>query len=432
MTGTAVPTRERPTRLPLPMTLRIGWRSLWRNGRRTALTAGGVAFAVFLVVSSGCIQLGSYQTMEETATSLLVGQMQIQNAAYADDQRLEATLAHATALEQVVSGVPGVVAVAPRLEAFVLASAGERSFGAELLGVDPDAERRVVTLDRRIVDGRYLSTPGEGVLGDGLARNLGVGVGDEVVMLGSGSQGGVAALVVTVAGVLHTGIVEVDRSLLLTDIATMAGAFGLDDEAHKLVVRTADLGHVERIADRVRGVLPGHWPDGPDGASVEVRTWPQVLPDLRQVIDVDRMSGRLFYWMVMVLVAFSAVNTFIMTVFERTREFGMMLAIGMRPGRIMAMLQWEAFALWLIGASVGLALACALVAWLSDYGIYLGADMERLAEELYLPDRLYPTFAPEALVTAPLVMLVGTQIAALLPGLKIRRLTPVDALRVAA
>jgi ABC-type lipoprotein release transport system permease subunit len=104
----------------------------------------------------------------------------------------------------------------------------------------------------------------------------------------------------------------------------------------------------------------------------------------------------------------------------------------MRPARIMMMLQWEAILLWLIGAAAGLALAVALVAWLSRTGIYLGADMERLATEMYLPTRLYPVFTAEALTTAPLVMLLGTQLAALLPSLRIRRLAPVDALRVAA
>jgi len=165
---------------------------------------------------------------------------------------------------------------------------------------------------------------------------------------------------------------------------------------------------------------------------VVVRTWSEMLPDLRQAIEIDRVSGALFYWLVMILVAFSVVNTFIMTVFERTREFGMMLAVGMRPFGIVGMLQWEAAFLWAIGTAVGLLLAVALVAWLSGVGIYLGADIERLASEMYMPARLYPTFAVEALTTAPLVMFLATQLAAVLPSLRLRRLQPVTALRMAA
>jgi ABC-type lipoprotein release transport system permease subunit len=119
-------------------------------------------------------------------------------------------------------------------------------------------------------------------------------------------------------------------------------------------------------------------------------------------------------------------------VFERTREFGMLLAIGMWPRRIVLMLQWEALFMWTIGAGAGLALAAVLVGWLSRTGLYLGAAMEQMASEMYMPARLYPVFTAEALLTAPLVLLAGTQLAAMLPSLRIRRLAPMAALRVAA
>ena len=163
-----------------------------------------------------------------------------------------------------------------------------------------------------------------------------------------------------------------------------------------------------------------------------VRPWYQVLPDLRQAIAVDRISAGFFYWIIMILVAFSVVNSFIMTVFERTREFGVLLAIGMHPGHIVRMLQWEAFFVWLLGAAIGLGLALLLVGWLQQVGIYLGRDMEQLAGQMYMPTRLYPAFAPQALFTAPLVMLLGTQLAALIPSWRVRRLVPSQALRGAA
>jgi len=146
-------------RATLPLLPRLGWRNLWRNGRRTALTAGGVAFAVFLVVTTMCIQLGSYVSMKDTATGLLTGHLQVQSAAYAADQQLEDALPRAAALAERVAAQPGVAAVAPRVEAFALASVAERSFGARILGVDPVAERRVVDFHRRIFAGRHVRRP---------------------------------------------------------------------------------------------------------------------------------------------------------------------------------------------------------------------------------------------------------------------------------
>lgn len=425
---------EAPGAAHLPMSLRIAWRNLWRNTRRTALTSGGVAFAVFLVTAAMCLQLGSYHTMKETATGLLAGHLQIQHGDYHDSQRLEDALPAAAALLAQTAAVPGVAAAAARVEAFALASVGERSFGAQIIGLDAAADRQVVDVHERIVAGRHIESAEDAVLGTVLARNLGVDVGDEVVLLGSARQGGVAVLVVTVAGLLQSGMVELDRSLLLADLTAVQEAFDLTDQAHRIVVRSADLDAVETIAEAVRRSLPARWPGNATEDAVPLRTltWRDVLPELNQAIEIDRLSAVLFYWLIMILVAFSVVNTFIMTVFERRREFGMLLAIGMRPARIMLMLQWEALLMWAMGAAAGLLLAGALIAWLADTGIYLGADMERLASQMYMPARLYPVFAWEALLTAPLVMLAGTQLAAVLPSLRIRRIRPVDALRVAA
>jgi ABC-type lipoprotein release transport system permease subunit len=367
--------------------------------------------------------------MEENATSLLTGHVQIQSAAYVENDRLENTLAGATALQRQAAAVDGVVAVAPRVETFALASAGERSFGAQILGVDPAAESRVVRFQQRVVAGRSISSGDEALLGEGLARNLGVAPGEELVVLGSAKEGGVAALVLTVVGLFRSGQSELDRSLVWVPLGVVQNAFGLGDEVHALAVRAEALSEVDSVVARLRAALPAALPDG---TRLLVRPWQVLLPDVRQAIAVDRVSAAFFYWIIMILVAFSVVNTFIMTVFERTREFGVLLAIGMRPGRILAMLQWEAFFVWLVGAALGLALAILLMLWLKQVGIPMGGDLASLSERMYMPTRLYPAFTLEALLSAPLVMLLGTQLAALLPALRLRRLAPAAALRASA
>jgi ABC-type lipoprotein release transport system permease subunit len=203
---------------------------------------------------------------------------------------------------------------------------------------------------------------------------------------------------------------------------TVALGFGLGDEVHTLAIRLDNVDNSQRVADRLRQLVP---------AGLAVRDWQEVLPELKQAIEVDKIGGQIMYWIMMVLVAFSVVNSFIMTVFDRTREFGMLLAIGMRPRAIIAMLQWEALFLWLLGTAIGMSLACGLIVWLMDSGIYLGEQMEDYAKQFYMPARLYPGFSREVLLLAPGVMLIGTQLAALLPSLRIRRLRPVEALRTA-
>ena len=334
------------------LSLRIGWRNLWRNRRRTWLTSGGIAFSVLLVMFFMSLQFGQYAVMIDTATSLMAGQVQIQREAYLEDSRFEDTIDGTTALLNEISRQPHVASVAPRVEAFALVSAGERSFGAQVLGVDAEAEAATVRFTKMLGQGVGIRAPNDAVLGSVLARNLGVGVGDEVVVLGSGREGGVAALALDVVGLLETGMADLDRALLLAPIETVQDGSGLTDEVHSLVIRLDDLDRSDLVVAELTAALP---------QELKVRPWQEVLPELRQAIDVDKIGGQIMYWIIMVLVMFSVVNSFIMTVFERTREFGMMLAIGMRPRSIMGMLQCEAFFLWLIGAGVGTLLAAAVI-----------------------------------------------------------------------
>ena len=402
------------------LSVRIGWRNLWRNRRRTWLTAGGIAFSVFLVVAFMALQVGQYDVMTENATALMAGHVQVQNPDYLEDNRFEDTIENASDVLASVLATTGVAAVAPRVEAFALASVGERSFGAQVLGIDMEAELQTVRFVKMLKEGRSLEGAQDAVLGTVLARNLGAGVGDEVVVLGTGKEGGVAALVLNVVGLLETGMADLDRVLMLASIDEVQAGFGLGDEVHSLIIRTDDVEKSAAVVETLQAALP---------AALEVRNWEQVLPELKQGIEVDRIGGRIMYGIIMALVVFSVVNSFIMTVFERTREFGMLLAIGMRPLRIILMLQWEALFVCLLGITIGLALAVGLTLWLMEIGIYLGEAMQDYARQFYMPDRMYPALSVEALTVAPVVMLIGTQLAALLPALRIRLLKPVEALR---
>ncbi len=413
----AAPARAEGTRA---LSVRIGWRNLWRNRRRTGLTSGGIAFAVLLVMLFMALQYGQYAIMEDSATTLIAGHVQVQARAYLADERFEDTIPDVTGLVRAIEATPHVVAVAPRVEAFALVSAEERSFGAQVLGIDVNAESRAVRFSAMLGEGRGIEGESETVIGVALARNLGAAVGDEVVVLGSGKEGGVAALALTVVGLLETGMADLDRAMMLAPIRTVQEGFGLGDEAHMLAVRLDEIGNTGTVVNALRGTVP---------PELRVRGWQEVLPELQQAIEVDKIGGQIMYVIIMVLVVFSVVNSFIMTVFERTREFGMMLAIGMRARVIVAMVMWEAFFLWLLGTAMALAIAVPLIVWLADVGIYLGAEMEEYARQFYMPSRIYPALTATVLLAAPLVMLLGTQLAALLPSLRIRRLQPVVALR---
>ncbi len=414
----SLPAPKSPSAGDTGLTWRLAWRNLWRNPRRTWLTAGGIAFASLLVTLSMSLQQGSYDAMVSSATGFYVGQAQINHVLYEEEGKLEQTVAPASELLRSLTQIPGLH-VAPRAQVYALASVEQRSFGAAVVGVDFEVEQKLVSFYERVTQGRLPVDENEVLIGEALARNLGAQLGDELVLLGTGKEGGIGALALSVAGLYASGRPELDRSLVFTHLASVQNGFGLGDEVHALVLGFDDIDELAPNLERLRRGLP---------ENVELRTWQQLLPEVVQGIELDRISAVLFYGSILILVTFSVVNTFIMIIFERTREFGMLLALGARPGIIMRQVQAEALMMWLVGTAIGLLLSNVLVGWAAVQGIPLGM-MEEMVEQYYMPSRLYPAISLYAMSLAPLVLLVGTQLAAFLVTLRVRRLKPVEALR---
>ena len=402
----------------------VAWRNLWRNPRRTGLTAGGIAFAILLLVFSMSLQSGSYSTMIDTATRLLSGQIQVQARGYLDNPRLRDTVENAAVVRGKVEAVPGVTGTAMRSSAFALVAVEERAFGAQIIGVEPAREREITTLPERVRDGRYLGggSAREAVIGSGLARNVGAAVGSEIVILGTATQGGVAALVLEVVGIIDSGIPELDRALVQVSLSDFGEAFGLTDAVNMIVVSTEDVTRSREVAVNIAEVL--------DDEGLTVVPWNELVPELEQAIELDRVGGYFFYVLLAAMVVFSIVNTFIMTVFERTREFGTLMSIGGRPGFIVALLQLEALLLAVLGTAAGLFLGGALTLYFAEVGIYMGEAGAEIMRQFHMPERIHPSLNFTGVWLAPLLMLIATQFAALVPALRVRRLDPVEARRM--
>ena len=277
-----------------------------------------------------------------------------------------------------------------------------------------------------MVKGRYIASPDDALLGSVIARNLGVDVGDEFVLLGSKLDGSVAALSLHVSGIVESGSAELDRALVQVQLAAFQDEFGLGDQVHMVVARVSDFEHVGATLPAVAAAI------APLGTATVALPWQRLMPEVAQTMQLKRASSLMMLALIAVLVTFSIFNSFMMTVFERTREFGMLLAIGMRPAGIIGVLQIEAAWLALLGAGIGLVVGGAVMTLTQHVGIPLGEMAGELARRFHMPDRIYPPLNVDAMLLAPLLMLLATQLAALIPALRIRTLAPVDALRVGA
>ena len=403
--------------------IRLAWRNLRRNAARTGLTAGGIGFSVLLVSFAMSLQSGSYDIMIDSATRYFTGHAQISEKSYADQPRLDRTIENVQALQATLSAIDGLT-VFPRVQAFAVVSKGEKSLGGMVLGVDFEAEQQRLDIYDNVIEGTVPTQPDQALIGASMARNLGAVVGDELVVLGSGKQGAVAAAIFAVSGIVETGQDALDRTLVFAPFAGVAETLYLQDEAHMLLLMVDDLSQLGAIATQINPLLP---------EQLTLQTWQQLMPLIEQSIEMDKAGGYLFFSMLLILVTFAVVNTFVMVLYERTREFGLFMALGMRPWQVIGQVQFEALLLSSLGVALGLGLSYPLIDYLTGVGIpvdQVGGEEAIQQMQMGTMDRIYPRVTWSSMATAPLVMMIGTQLAALVSTVRVRGINPVTALRV--
>jgi len=402
--------------------LRLAWRNLWRHKRRTWLTASAIAFSAMLLVFMITLQLGAYDMIIDTSLRTYVGQMQVQHEGYKDKPQMRTTVPQAGQLAAELRRVTGLSSIAVRAQGFALASTAQRSYGVPVVGVQPEYEPEVSTLPHLIKEGRYLSASNaqEAVIGMRLARNLKIKVGDELTLLGSGKDGSVAATVLPVVGIFDSGNPELDRHLVQLPLATFQDVFSMGDDAHAIVISGPDDASIPRIQAQVAAAIAGR-------PGLLVLDWEQLLPGIRQLIQTDMVQNWITYLALILIVTFSIMNTFLMSVLERTREFGIMLALGATPLRIGSEVMLESAFLTLLGLVIGVALGGGIAVYLHFTGFSF-PGMKELYGQFGLPGVIHPKLSLAGFTLGPAVILVFTLLAALYPALRIRKLQPVEAI----
>ena len=403
--------------------VRLAWRNLWRHQRRTWLTVGAMVFSNTLLVFMISMQFGMYDLMIDNTLKVFTGHMQVQAPGYKDDQKMR-------------QAVPDIVPLATRLRAefqdekiaargwaFALASSEERSYGVGIFGVEPEFEPQVSSIPGLIEQGRYLEQPDatEVVIGAVLARNLRVGLGDELTLLGSGRDGSFAAAVATVVGIFESGVPEVDRNIAQMPLRAFQDIFYMEGAGHQVVVMAPTLKAAEAALPAVAATLP------PQGNLV-VHDWDALQPGLKQAIKADMSSAFFMYGILVILVAFSVLNTQLMSVLERTHEFGIVMSLGLKPGQLGRLVMLETAFLGLIGFALGAIGGAILTAYFSVNGLSI-PGMEEMAANFNLPPRVYFEATPGTMAIGPLIVFLFTLLAAVYPALRLYRLHPVEAMR---
>jgi ABC-type lipoprotein release transport system permease subunit len=405
--------------------VRIAWRNLGRNPRRTGLTAAAVVFASSLALLNLALAAGSHERWIDHAVRLYPGHVQLSLAGY----REERTLDYATPLSaddvRRLDALPGSVGWAPRLESWALAIPDrEEAVGRAvmLVGVDPARETELSRLGSSLRDGRFLGAGEEleVVLGEGLARHLEVRPGDRVILLSSDYYGSQAAERFRVVGTLGVGDRRFDDAI----------AVGRLDQLQRLLELEGGVSHVALFAARSdrAGALRDAVAAAFEPARWEAAAWPELIPDIVQLALLDDVGNYLSLGILIAVAGFGILNTILMSVLERVREFGVMRAIGLAPRAIFGLVLLESLLLSALGIGIGVAITLPLIALLEGHPIYWSAMEESAALFNIEPLIVFLLKGSHFLAMAAVVFAVALA-AAIAPALRASRGRPVDALR---
>ncbi len=326
----------------------LSWRNVWRNTRRTVLTLLTVVAGCAMMIFMNAIAKGGHDQMILDATNLNMGHIQIHEKGYWENRTIDYAFIPDAGLCKKLSDDKRITGWSSRIHAEGLLSHGDVTSPAIIQGVNPADEKRVAALHLKVRrTGRYLEHHDTNaiVIGEILARNLGVREGDTVSMISQAFDGSIAAEKLKITGLLSSGNQEYDRALVIMTIESADRIFYMNGYRHDIAIRCGSIDDVRPVASAISASI--------DTNRFEVMDWQGLLPELVQFIVLDDAGAYIFDIILFFVIAFGILNTIQMSVFERTRELGIMLAVGTRPAQIIAMVQVESSMITLLGIILG-------------------------------------------------------------------------------
>jgi ABC-type lipoprotein release transport system permease subunit len=468
--------------------LKIAWRNLWRNKRRTIITSASVFFAVFFAVIMRSVQLGSYDRMIMNFIESYSGYLQVQHVKYQDNPSIDYSFVYSDSLALAISGVEDVISVAPHIESFVLASRGTQTKGVAVLGIDPEKEARFSNPENKLVkytltidaishlkhssaipsevisnleniqgtsyssrarfelelglssddiklymdeilkscevSNGFLTENDEGVLvSDRLASYLKVVIGDTVILMGQGYHGASAAEIFPVRGIIKMPAPDIDSRLIIMTIHAAQNFFDASGRITSLSVNLTGRSHgvMSGAQKRISSLLTDK--------NTVTKTWEDLNPVMVQQIQGDSQTGIATLAMLYFIIFFGIFGTVLMMIAERTREFGVLISIGLQKRRLKRIISIEMILLGILGLIGGMMASAPVVMYFYYRPILLKGDLGKMMED-YGWDAVMPTawFGPYFYWQA-IVVCIMVLAATLYPLRKIGRLKEIEALR---
>ncbi len=402
------------------LTFRIAWRNIFRQKRRTILTVLSIFGGFTLSALSIGWADGTYNRIIDMFTRNRLGHIQIHATGYLDRPSLYKNIPDYQQVGGEIADVPGVQAWSPRLYAAGLASIGDKSSGVQVIGIDPERENIATHFDKQVTEGKRLPREPEHqvLLGKGLAKTLKAGIGDSVVIVSQAADGSIANDIYAVIGIVESGDMAQDRSSFYLHLKDAQNLFVLSGVVHEIVVIVDKLNQVSAITEQIRARL--------DNPGFDVEPWQVFARSFYIAMTADKKGSWIMLFVVILIVAIGVLNTVLMTVLERTREYGVLRAVGTGPGQIFRLVIYEVFLMACIGIVIGAILSLGANYALSLHGIPMPETFTYGGVEF---SHYYSEVNAHSFYIPAITVMLAAMIISIFPALKAARIEPARALR---
>lgn len=402
--------------------LRLAWRNIWRHRRRTVIIVLAMALSLGMMIWYDGLMEGFNQSIAANAVRVLGGNVQVHAEGYRE--KVESNpllpLADDTAIVQAALEQPGVIAASRRIQTNGLVSNREGSFPMTIIGIEPEAEAPVSLIAEHIVDGRYLQATDEDALliGQGLADSLSLSVGDRVTMVGADAHKQNRQRTMTVIGIYDIGIPSMEKATSYISLGEAQALFNLNGQSTEVQITMEKIGTESALITAMRQRLPGY----------EIESWAENYPDLGNAIGRKNIVMDIFSVIIVMVAGIGILNLLLMAIYERTREIGLLGAMGLKPSQIATTFVLEGTLIGLVGVFAGIATGLAINLTMMQVGMDYSQFAGITDYMALISGRMYPTLGVSKLFMRSSIVLIIASLAALIPAMIAAKREPSEAL----
>ena len=401
--------------------IKLAWRNLWRNKRRTIITTSSIFFATFLALNMRSAQLGSYSKMVKDVVEFYTGYIQIHKKGYWDNKSINNTFEYNGSIINKIEALDNISLSAPRLESFALASTGELTKGVMIIGTDPIKEDKFTKLSKRVIKGKYLAENDNGVIvAEDLADYLKLNINDTIVFLAQGYHGITAAGRYPVRGIVHFPNPDLNNSTVYMTLKNCQYFYSADNRLTSIALLLKNTHHIQRSVKNLKTLM---------GDKYEIMTWNNMLVELVQSIQTDNAGGLFWLGILYLVITFGIFGTIMMGIIERKKEFAVMIAVGTQKLRLSIITAIEIFFMTIMGIISGIAASLPIIYYNCNNPIRLTGDAAAAMVKWGVDPVLSFAFEPNFFINQSLIIIMLAFIAAIYPIIVINKFNVIRALR---